>query len=227
MKYKIEGFISDRDDMHTSYYLKYDNKLRQLRSFYNIVEPLVKKAQGNVEAFNRFQRNNYLDRFAVNVKTKKIKVFDKELIDIIESERKRYIKGYKDFPENLIMFIIIFSVSLFEFYIDSIVENINKNKSDKPRGMNKKIKHIKGNLNNIPKELSNYNSNINEIVNIRHVLIHNDGIIDEEFMKRVKNTEYEMGDKITLEKSLMHEVINNLHNYMTILDREYKVICTV
>ncbi len=70
--------------------------------------------------------------------------------------------------------------------------------------------------------LDNYHSNINEILNIRHVLVHNDGIIDEQFLKRVKYSDYERGKKVLLDESLMNDVINNIHNYMTILDRELK-----
>lgn len=220
MKFKIEGVLIDRDEIHSDSYVKYDKRLRQLRTFYTILKPLVQKAQQNIESYHNFQRANSLDRVARNVTTNKIKILDPELVKFVDNKKREYVKDHEDIPENFLMLTIIYSASLFEFYINDVLELVSPNNSIRFRS--EKLKRIKKKITSIPPELDKYDDNIEEIINIRNVLVHNEGLVDKQFLERVKDSNYSIGEKITLNESLMHEVINNLHNFMTILDREYK-----
>ncbi len=141
-------------------------------------------------------------------------------MQLINEKKREYVNDHAELPRNFLMLTIIFSASLFEFYINDVLEVVSPNHSI--RYMDQKLKRVKKRIVLLPPDIHNYDDNINEILNIRHVLVHNEGIIDDKFMRRVKDSSYKIGDQISINESLMHEVINNLHNFMTILDREYK-----
>jgi len=120
------GYLSDRPEMHTYFYTRFDERLTQLRSFYHLAKPLFERAKKKTHNWHEFQRKAGLDRIAKGEVDGKpvIKILEPELVNIIDEYKRRHVSNYDDFFKVYPTLVIIFSYSLFEFYVFDLIRNI-------------------------------------------------------------------------------------------------------
>lgn len=247
------GYISDRPEDHTDFYLVFDENLTRLRTFYHISRPIFEKYSKNYRNWMESRRDLIFSKFAKEEKNGKITIHvfsdeeAKEIAEITNYYRTLHLKGIVEFIPFLLGQIIIFGKSIFDFYINALIENIYpkyyliniNNKEEIDKLIEKECRNVHSySRDHSYKSIINYlrskfkldlrsidylEDDIIEIWEIRNILVHNKGIIDEKFKEKVKNEKYNIGEKINIDKNLMDKAINSFHNVVTLIDREVKI----
>ena len=122
-------------------------------------------------------------------------------------------KSFKQFPKLVRRLSLVYLVTIFEAYISDIIEEILLVRPGALKPANK-LNYAAYLNNKFDIDVSDLRVNAEAIVEIRatrHIHIHNKGIIDEKYIKQVKDSEFKFGDYRPVTQDYLKDSIDLVH----------------
>jgi len=169
----------------------------------------------------------YTSVLATNISTKN--VLNQRLIEYRENEKvRKAIKNVSKIPQQHIDLLremfIIYLVVIFEDFLKKILEircnELNMDESEKKKlfkdfsykDFKYKWEKIAG-LFGI--DMGQFKNNtLKELFERRNILVHNKGVVDKKYIKKVKNSEYKEGNKILVDPEYVKSSIESVIDFV-------------
>lgn len=140
------------------------------------------------------------------------------------SETKRnvnesiYFLDFNNFLKDQII-ILFYSLldGLLRQVIDIVAEFHPSVKTVKSKKIKKRLNFLVRNCMIVIDEYNQWSDTLSIIEEIRHILVHNMGIIDKTFLKKTKNTNLKIGDRIKVENKFMSQIVISIPLFIAIL----------
>ncbi len=211
-----------------------------LNDFANRVRTMINDLRGDNHGLSRQgklllkgEHVNYIDLFFENKTVEEIT----ELTEYFTEEARRLTFAYPVTFENM---VFIYLVAIFDAFFEDLTETVlrhtpnmleemNHSKREKQietemnencRGLTRRVKYWKSKF-NIAIEVSGVDFySINLVFQKRHVLVHRNGIVDDDFIKTTESKEYKEGESMIIEPHYFNKSLGELQKVADYLAQE-------
>lgn len=228
MQYSIDG-------THTKVYYEYIERLYQLEAFYTYIDPKIKEYSN----LSRSLMSLPIHKEDINIVLKKYEIhrvtqfkpffinllyifiimtmdnYFNDLLRIIYNYRIECLKNnQKNYTREEIL-----NYDDYEALKNKMIEDEIFG-FDMKRDYKKKIQYFENKFNIDLLRIKENENKIIELCELRNIIIHNNGKINEKFLEKVNNDSYSLGEEVVIDYARIHNAVIKIQFVLSIIDDE-------